>query len=149
MPKQPFEPCYSHGGVSEPRWPAVLGTGTGGGNPVDISGADPNNRPVMFIRISVGTATVRIQANGGTIDPNTGIPDVNDWIDVTGDLLMDFSDPTKLTYAKKLPPSMPYYRTRIAAIAGGNVISYVPLLVLPSGQVAAAHRPTIWSTQAT
>ena len=142
---RPFGPTYSHGGQAETKFPSIPGTTTGGGNPIEVAGADPMNKPVMVIQITTGTATVRIQGNGAEIDGATGLPDANAWFDVTGDIAMDFSDTTKRIYAKKLPPTIPWYRTNITVAGSCNVNSYVPLMILPGGQVARAKRPTVLS----
>lgn len=141
-----FTPCYSLGGQSLVGWPAVPGTsGTSTGNPIDIGGADPapSNWPVLEIFCAGGTATVLIEANGGLLTA-AGVPPSGEWIDISnGGIAMT----SNTTAAKRIPPNVPYIRTRLTANSGATVSSYVPCICFPGGKWASASRPSASSSQ--
>src|SRR5689334_18041205 len=81
----PHLPVYSHGGPSVSGWPSVSGSVTGTGNPIWIGAADVGivPTPIAFGGvISVGTATVKIEANPGPADPGTGAPPSDLWVTI-------------------------------------------------------------------
>lgn len=138
-----IRPTYSHGGETSGPWVAVSGTVTGSGRPISAVPAHPVNIPVMVIVCATGTATVVLEANGGQLDDN-GNPPAGEWVDVSGG---GYDLTAGDTLCKRLPPVMPYWRTRITAIAGGaTVTSYVPLLVLAEGGKISASYPGLTST---
>jgi hypothetical protein len=141
-----FTPCYSFGGSAAPGWPVVSGTTSSStGNPIDIGGADPNpaNWPVLIIFCAGGTATVVIEANGGQLS-SAGVPPSGEWIDISnGGLSMTSGQ----TAAKRIPPNVPYIRTRNTALSGATVTSYVPAICFPNGRWASASRPSVSSNQ--
>ena len=135
-----FTPCYSLGGPFGGGWNAVNGTtNTSTGNPIDIGGADPNpaNWPVMEIICTGGTATVVVEANGGTLD-STFNPPSGEWVDISNG---GFSMTSGQTIAKRIPPNIPLVRTRITALSGATVISYIPAICYPAGHWASAQHP--------
>lgn len=140
-----FHPCFSHGGPSEPGWAAVAGTTTNSGRPIDIGGADANpaNWPVLEIFCAGGTATVLIEANGGDVDPNTGVPPSGEWIDISGG---GYAMTAATNVAKRIPPNVPYIRTRISVINGATVTSYVPAICYPGGKWSSATHPHVSSS---
>ena len=123
----PNIPVFSHGGTSRPGWPAVSGSVTGAGNPIWIGAAEVGivPTPIAFGGvISLGTATVKIQANPGPADPQTGAPPSDLWVDIAT-ISMDAS--TTPNFGKAIPVTFPYIRTNITAIAGGGVVkTFVP-----------------------
>jgi len=139
-----FVPCFSHGGSTSQGWTAVPGTTQSSGNPIDVSGADPERErwPVMWIFCSGGTATVLIEANGGQLD-STNNPPSTLW----GDISSGGYALTAGTYvAKRLPPQSLYVRTRISAISGATVQSFVPSIYLADGRHVSASHPKISSS---
>lgn len=145
-----FIPAYSHNGSTDEGWTAVSGAVEGSGNPIDIgdSSAEPANWPVMeiFITGAAGTATVFIEANGGELD-GTFNPPSGEWIDISnGGYAMDSAN---LPYvAKRIPPNLPYVRTRVIDITGAFTVitSYIPKITLASGQNASPTHPKRSST---
>jgi hypothetical protein len=130
-----FTPCHSLGGQSDGSWAAVPGTtSTSTGLPIDISGASPEqaNWPVMEIFCVGGTATVLIEANGGLLDA-TSNPPSGEWIDISSG---GYSMTSGSNIAKRVPPNLPYIRTRITALSGATVTSYVPCVCYPSDKGA-------------
>jgi hypothetical protein len=129
-----FTPCFSHGGQSDGSWAAVAGTTTNSGNPIDISGASPEpaNWPVLEIFCAGGTATVLIEANGGLLDANAAPPS-GEWIDISSG---GYAMTSATNVAKRIPPNLPYIRTRITVISGATVTSYVPAVCYPSDKGA-------------
>lgn len=141
-PSLGIRPTYSHGGQAVGPWAAVSGTVTGAGRPISAVPAHPVNIPVMTIVCTGGTATVVLEANGGQLGDD-GNPPAGEWVDVSGGgYTMTDGD----VRCKRLPPVMPYWRTRITAIAGATVISYIPLLVLEDGGKVSASYPGLSST---
>lgn len=134
-----FTPRYSHGGPSEVGWTAVAGTTTNSGNPIDLSGADPEpaNWPVIEIFCAGGTATVLIEANGGLLD-STSNPPSGEWVDISGG---GYALTAGTYVAKRIPPNVPFIRTRISANSGATVTSYVPCICYPGGKWTSAPRP--------
>lgn len=137
------KPTYSHGGANAPNWAAVSGTVQGGGRPIDVGGTDPDPFvwPVMMIFCAGGTATVKIEANGGDLD-STGNPPSGEWVDISGG---GYSMTAGTSVAKNIPPTVPFIRTNITAISGATVTSYIPLVYYPGGRVASAQYPSIKS----
>lgn len=137
-----IQPTYSHGGSTVGPWTAVSGAVTGSGRPISVVPAHPVNIPVVVIVCTGGTATVILECNGGQLGDD-GNPPAAEWVDVSGGgYTMTAGD----VRCKRLPPVMPYWRTRITAIAGATVLSYVPLLVLESGGKVSASYPGLTST---
>lgn len=133
-----FVPCYSLGGPSEVGWNAVSGTTSSStGNPIDISGADPEHRPVLEIFCAGGTATVLIEANGGLLD-STSNPPSGEWVDISNG---GYAMTAGTTVAKRIPVELPYIRTRITALSGATVTSYIPSVFYPGGRWGSASRP--------
>lgn len=145
-----FTPCFSHGGSTDEGWTAVSGAANGAGLPIDIgdSSAEPANWPVLeiFITGAGGTATVTIEANGGELD-STFNPPAAEWIDISnGGYSMDSASLPNV--AKRIPPNLPYVRTKVASIAGASTVvtSYIPKLTLASGQNVSPTHPKRSST---
>ena len=135
-----FTPCYSFGGPSTTDYPAVTGTTSSStGNAIDLSGADPNpaNWPVLEILCAGGTATVLIEANGGQVSA-AGVPPSAEWIDISNG---GYSMTAGQSIAKRIPPNIPYIRTRNTALSGATVTSYVPCICYPGGRWASAGHP--------
>lgn len=144
--KKLWTPTYSHGGVQVGRWAPVVGDAVSAGRPIQVAGShpSPSNWPILIIVLKAGTATILIEGNGGELDQN-GNPPSDEWIDVSnGGYALDIVGSTKV--AKRLPPIMPIYRTRISAEAGGELVSYVPCLILPSGQIISAQHPSTFNS---
>lgn len=138
-----FTPRYSHGGPSEVNWTAVAGTGTTSGLPIDIGGADPaqSNWPVLEIFCAGNNATVLIEANGGLLD-STGNPPSGEWVDISNG---GYAMTAGTNVAKRVPPNVPYVRTRISANSGATVTSYISCICYPGGRWGSAPRPTVFS----
>jgi hypothetical protein len=84
-----------------------------------------------------GSATVILEANGGELDDD-GNPPADEWVDVSsGGYALGAGE----AVSKRIPPTMPYYRTRITVSGPGDVVSYVPLMILPSGMSVSAGHP--------
>jgi hypothetical protein len=94
----------------------------------------------MQIFFSGTSCTVLIEGNGGLID-NTGNPPSGEWIDYSSG---GYALTNGQVLSKKLPFSIPYWRTRITAITlggGSGVVSYVPSIIGPTGIVVSASYP--------
>lgn len=133
-------PVYSHGGPSMDGFPAVSMKVTGNGNPIYINNSF--YEPVMHIMFFGTSCTVFIEANGGLIDAQTGLPPAAEWIDYTGGVGFALTNGGFL--AKALPKTLPCWRTRISAIvigAGTGLWSYVPAIVTDRGNLTSAGRP--------
>jgi hypothetical protein len=135
-------PCYSHGGSSVPGFPAVLGTTTNSGRPVQILQAQ--QQPAMQVFWSGTSVTVVIEGNGGALD-STGNPPSGEWIDYSSG---GYALTNGQNLSKKLPYSVPYWRTRITAIntpTGSGLVSYIPSIIAPNGEVVATGYPELTS----
>jgi hypothetical protein len=130
-------PVYSHGGGSQQGFPAVSGTTTGSGNPIQIT--NTIYEPVMHVFFTGTSCTVFIEGNGGLIDPTTGQPPAAEWVDYTGGAGYGLTNGQ--TLAKALPKTVPLWRTRISAIVAGTLVSYVPAIVIKDGNLVSAGRP--------
>ena len=137
------QPIYSHGGVSQSGFPAVLGTSTNSGRPIYIVQANQGN-PAIQIFFSGTSITLVVEGNGGLID-TTGNPPAGDWIDYSNG---GYSLTNGQALSKFLPRSVPCWRTRITAItlgAGTGLVSYCPSLVGPNGVIISASYPPLSS----
>lgn len=133
-------PVYSHGGPAMQGFPAVVGNTTNSGNPVLINNS--LYEPIMQVFFSGTSCTVFIEGNGGAIDPQSGTPPASEWVDFTGGAGYALTNGGQL--AKCLPRTIPCWRTRISAMvigAGSGLISYVPSIVIPDGNLVSAGRP--------
>jgi hypothetical protein len=129
VPGDIYEIRYSHGGSSLGPWTAVSGAVTGGGRPISVIGSTQNC--AMSVGLSVGTATVTIEASAGALD-STGNPPADSWRDMSDSGTgwdLDAADPTTML-AKSIPAlRFPLWRTRIIAISGGGAVtSLIPFI---------------------
>lgn len=147
-------PIYSHGGSDAPGWPAVKNP-TANGRPISVIGS---SSPMAFMMIwqptrptdPVETITVTIDCNGGVPGP-TGAPPDAEWIDCLpgAPLTLGYSATVPpgnvLNWAKKVIPSVPFWRTRIISQPGrGTFLSYIAAMriVTPGGiMVTTASYP--------
>lgn len=149
MPSR-YAPTYSHGGSSQPGHPAVSGTTTGTGRAISVIGAIQDC--AMYVKLvgGTGTATVKIECNGGALDESSNPPS-DGWIDMS-DGGYSLSSGNIEEYKRIPAPLAPFWRTNITAIAGGaQVESAISGIVVagPGGpQQASAQYPPI-STAAT
>ena len=137
-------PTYSHGGASANGFPAVLGTTTNSGRPVAIVQAI--QQPAMQIFFSGTSCTVVVEGNGGQLD-STGNPPAGEWVDYSSG---GFALTNGQQLSKKLPFSIPYWRTRISAIntpTGQGLVSYIPSIVVSNGWVVSTGYPEISTGQ--
>lgn len=135
----PLTPTYSHGGSSVTGFPAVLGTTTNSGRPVQIIQALVD--PAMQFFFTGTSCTVLLEGNGGRVD-STGNPPSGEWVDYSSG---GYALTNGQTLSKFLPRCIPYWRTRITAIVAGTLVSYVPSIVSPEGQVVSTGYPEISS----
>lgn len=136
------QPIYSHGGVSQSGFPAVLGTAQNSGRPVAIVQAIAD--PAMQFFFTGTSVTVLIEGNGGLID-TTGNPPTTEWIDYSAG---GYTIGNNGQLSKFLPRSIPYWRTRITAITaptGSGLVSYVPIIIGPNGVLVSASYPQLTS----
>jgi hypothetical protein len=132
-----FAPTYSHGGN------AADGTVAGNGTPIYI-GDGTTQSPAMVVICKGGTAVVVMESNGGAVDQGTGLPPSDEWVDCSNG---GYALVPNQTLAKVLPVSMPFWRTRIINITGGQVVSYIPGLRTTTGDFTPANRIPTYGTQ--
>lgn len=136
-------PTYSHGGVSQAGFPAVLGTTTNAGRPISIVQANQTDACIQIF-FSGTSCTVLLEGNGGLVD-STGNPPSGEWIDYSAG---GFALTNGQQLSKFLPRCVPYWRTRISAIntpTGQGLVSYTPSIIGPGGIVVSASYPTLTS----
>lgn len=132
-----YAPCYSHGGSGAPGRSAVPGTATGAGLPISVLNAIQSC--AMYIKVTGGTATVKVECNGTAID-STGNPNSAGWMDISdGGLVFTAGD----VFYKLIPATKaPFWRTNITAISGATVESGISQIIVagPNGPMAARAR---------
>ena len=138
-------PVFSHGGTTVPGFTAVVGNTTNSGRPVFLSNGVVGEIYLHGILDSPGTCTVVIEVNGGSADPQTGIPPAADWIDISsGGIALSAGSPN---FAKKIPPILGYVRTRITVYGSGTFRSYIPAFRTATGDFQSASYPSIRNVQ--
>ncbi len=141
---QGIAPTYSHGGGAAGGRAAVPGSVTGAGRTI-FFGDSVTGKACLTIACLTGSGTIRIETNGGRLDPATGEPPSNEWADVSGG---GYSVTAGDILKKGVPVSEPYVRTRITAIAASsNIVSYVSQARGLDGQAVTAGYPPLLSTQ--
>ncbi len=149
-------PVYSHGGGDVAHWPAVAGTTTNSGRPIQVIPASDIAGFYVFMKGAdpAASATVTIECNAGALDTVTFAPPADEWVDISAagaGWSLAAGGSTGLW--KKVHAQGLYWRTRIIAIGGvgTTIVSYIaaiPVLVNGSVRMIRPSYPQ-WSQETT